>query len=620
MYKEHKKRMILAIILSLFYALTISCSESDNGSGSNTPGIPEGVQATAGNECSFINWIPSENATSYNIYWNTSPGITASDNEIVNTTSPYCHIDLSNCTTYYYAVTAVNIDGNSGLSEEVSATPDAAYADVPSAPENLQAEKGDQCATLTWDPAELAVSYNIYWSNTPGVTKTDNAVLSVSSPFVHEGLTNYTEYYYAVTAVGFEGESGLSEEVSVTPSLLFTDFIQKIQATDPGDNHNFGHSVAINGDYAIVGSPNEDEGGAGAGAAYIFHRTGEDTWDTGIKIVANDAQSNDGFGIAVAIDGDYAIVGADGEDGGMGDPMSNAGAAYIFRRTGENTWDTGVKITAIDAQSGDLFGQSAAISGDYAIVGAYGEDGGSGNPMSHAGAAYIFHRTGEDTWDTGIKIVANDAQMGDYFGISIAICGDYAIVGAYNEDAGGGSAGAAYIYRRLDVNIWDSGVKIMAPDPQDVDLFGNSVAISGDYAIVGAYDEDGGSGDPYPSAGAAYIYRRIGPNTWDAGIKIMAPDAQVGDYFGHSVSISEDHAIVSSYNEDSGGDAAGAAYIFRRTDLNSWSNGIKIMAIDAQASDWFGISASISGDYAIVGASYEDAAGTNAGAAYFFKK
>jgi hypothetical protein len=167
--------------------------------------------------------------------------------------------------------------------------------------------------------------------------------------------------------------------------------------------------------------------------------------------MAPDAQVLDRFGSSVGISGDYAIVGARFGDGGYGDPIENAGAAYVFRRTGVNTWDTtGVKITAPDAQTDDRFGSSVGISGDYAIVGASGEDGGDGDPLSDAGAAYVFHRTGVNTWDAGIKIMAPDVQASDRFGDSVAISGDYAIIGAYAEDGGDGdpleNAGAAYIY------------------------------------------------------------------------------------------------------------------------------------------------------------------------------
>jgi hypothetical protein len=230
----------------------------------------------------------------------------------------------------------------------------------------------------------------------------------------------------------------------------------------------------------------------------VFRRTGTNTWDTGVKLLASDREADDGFGNSVAISGDYAIVGAWFEDGGDLD----VGAAYVFRRIGPNNiWDTGVKLTASDAWGADWFGCSVSTSGDYAIVGAYGEDAGG----LDAGAAYVFRRTGPDNvWDAGVKLLASDAQAGDWFGHSVSISGDYAIVGAFNEDAGGSSAGAAYVFQRTGTNTWDTGVKLLASDAQASDYFGYSVAISGDYAIVGATLEDAGGAD----AGAAYVYIR----------------------------------------------------------------------------------------------------------------
>lgn len=407
----------------------------------------------------------------------------------------------------------------------------------------------------------------------------------------------------------------------------------KVTASDAQSGDGHGRAVAISGDYAIVGASYED-GSIGEeldrGAAYVYHRTAIDTWEQGIKLVALDAQTADRFGCSVAIHGDYAIVGACDEDGPSADKFDDRGAAYIYHRTGADSWDDVSKLYAPYAQAGDHFGVSVSISGDYAIVGASGEDGGNGDPIRGAGAAYIYCRTGVDAWDRGTKVVAPDAQVGDGFGVSVAISGDYAIVGAHGEDGGSGDpltyAGAAYVFGRTGANTWDSGTKLVALDAQSSDLFGASVAISGDYAIVGAEHDDGGSGDPLRGAGAAYVFYRTGGNAWDSGTKLVAPDTQADDFFGFSVAISGDHAIVGAMGEDGGGGdplrSAGAAYVFHRTGANAWDSGTKLVAPDAQADDKFGISVAISGDYAIVGAHSEDGGSGNpypgAGAAYIY--
>ena len=276
------------------------------------------------------------------------------------------------------------------------------------------------------------------------------------------------------------------------------------------------------------------------------------------------------------------------------------------------------KIMASDKEASDNFGYSVSISGDgnTAIVGARLEDTGGND----AGAAYIFTRSGS-TWTEQQKIQASDPQEDDWFGFSVSISGDgnTVIVGSRLEDTGGGDAGAAYIFTRSG-STWTEQQKIQSSDKQAGDNFGYSVSISGDgnTAIVGAHDEDTGGND----AGAAYIFTRSG-STWTEQQKIQASDKEISDFFGHSVSISGDGntVIVGAIYEDTGAGNAGAAYIFTRSG-STWTEQQKIQASDKQANDYFGQSVSISGDgnTVIVGADREDTGGTDAGAAYIFTR
>ena len=155
------------------------------------------------------------------------------------------------------------------------------------------------------------------------------------------------------------------------------------------------------------------------------------------KLLASDAQSGDGFGFRVAISGNTAIVGAAG---------NSAGAAYVLQRDqgGVGNWGQVKKLTASDAKPGDLFGLSVAISGDTAVVGAFQRDTGV---VGDAGAAYVFQRDqgGAGNWGQVKKLTATDAQAGDLFGQGAAVSGDTAVVGAPNEGTGGFLAGAAYV-------------------------------------------------------------------------------------------------------------------------------------------------------------------------------
>jgi hypothetical protein len=438
--------------------------------------------------------------------------------------------------------------------------------------------------------SRLTLNSNTYTANGP-----------VSKFFVNEAGT------YEVSAAGSNAYAIVKKTVAAPITLTEADIAwkdytqadtteQKIQATDAASQDYFGWSASISGDYAIVGAQYKN---IGIGAAYIYTRNGT-SWGSEQKITATDAASQDEFGWSVSISGDYAIVGATKKN-------SATGAAYIYTRSG-TIWGSEQKLQATDAASQDKFGWSVSISGDYAIVGALNDD-------SEKGAAYIYTRDpSTGVWGGEQKITAGVRQNSDQFGYSVSIDGDYAIVGARYEDEGAVDAGAAYIYKRdASTGVWGSEQKLHATDAASQDQFGYSVSIDGDYAIVGTPYEDTG----FTNAGAAYIYKR-NPSTgvWGNEQKIQASDKQTQDYFGESVSISGDYAIVGARNEDPGGTTnAGSAYIFKR-DGTTWSEIKKIQASDRDASDEFGYSVSISGDYAIVGARQEN---SSAGAAYIYK-
>jgi len=187
------------------------------------PVAPSVVTAFGGNAQVAISWGIVPGATSYNIYWSTTPGVTiVTGTKIAGVTSPYTHTGLTNGTPYYYIVTAVNGYGESVASSEVSATP-AASGTPPSAPSGVKAAPGNAQVAISWGIVPGATSYNIYWSTTPGVTiVTGTKIAGVTSPYTHTGLTNGTPYYYIVTAVNGYGESVASSEVSATPAASGT--------------------------------------------------------------------------------------------------------------------------------------------------------------------------------------------------------------------------------------------------------------------------------------------------------------------------------------------------------------------------------------------------------------
>ena len=395
--------------------------------------------------------------------------------------------------------------------------------------------------------------------------------------------------------------------------------VKKLVASDAQMLDYFGGSVGVGGDVAIVGAGHEDTSGAEAGAAYIFERDsgGINAWGEVKKLMSSDAQAGDQFGYSVAVAGDVAVVGAYKDDDGG----TNSGAVYIFERNlgGVNAWGEVKKLTASDAQENDEFGISVAVWGDVVVVGVRREDDGG----SDSGAAYIFERNsgGVNAWGEAKKLIASDAQAGDNFGWSVAVVGDVALVGAYLEDAGGANAGAAYIFERNadGINAWGEVKKLTASDAQDGDYFGRSVSMEGDIVIVGADGEDAGGS----FAGAAYIFERNagGINGWEEVKKLTATDAQAGGKFGHSVAVAGDVAFVGANGDDDNGSQAGAAYVLSVSyETKEFREIVKKISSDTQLHGHFGWAVAVDGDVAVIGAKYEDAVGNNSGTAYILER
>ena len=341
------------------------------------------------------------------------------------------------------------------------------------------------------------------------------------------------------------------------------------------------------------------------------------------KITAPDGADGDQFGISVSVSGDTAIIGAYGDDDENNGSLSS-GSAYIFEKNNGDEWIETQKLTVSDGEKSDWFGYSVSISGDTAIIGAYGDD----DNNDDSGSAYIFEKNSGDEWMKTQKITAPDGGTGDYFGYSVSVSGDTAIIGAYGDDTNiGDDSGSAYIFEKNSGDEWMKTQKITASSVDEEDYFGYSVSVSGDTAIIGAYgDDDTNIGS---DSGSAYIFER---NTDDDGNwpatetqKLIAPDGERSDQFGISVSVSGDTAIIGANRDDTNiGSDSGSAYIFERNtdDNGNWLTIPlqKLTASDGAESDYFGYSVSISGDTAIIGAYGDDDNGAETGSAYIFKK
>jgi hypothetical protein len=342
----------------------------------------------------------------------------------------------------------------------------------------------------------------------------------------------------------------------------------KLVPTDSAASADFGEGVAIDGDVALGGAPDDDGAANNAGAAYVFRRTGT-TWAQEQKLLASDAASNDHFGQVVSIDGVLAVVGAPDDD----DAGSRSGSAYVYRFDG-TSWNQEQKLVAPDAAASDRFGWSVGISGDTIAIGAKFDD----DTIGDSGSAYVFRVSGT-TWSMEQKLNATVPASIAQFGDAIAIDGDTVVVGAWQDDSLGFFTGAAFVFRRVGT-VWSQEQKLIASDAADFRWFGRSVGVVGDLIAVGAYGDDAGGSD----AGAAYVFR-FGGATWTEEQKLTASDATSNDRMGWSIGVHPEVIVVGADSADNGAAlGAGAVYVYRNI-AGVWHEEIKPELPDQASGD-----------------------------------
>ena len=385
-------------------------------------------------------------------------------------------------------------------------------------------------------------------------------------------------------------------------------------ATLTAANNEFGYSVAVAGDIAVIGMPDDDESGLDSEAALVFSRV-DGVWTQKYWLRPGDdagVVKHHGFGSSIAFDGETIVVGAPFDD-------SKKGAAYLFVKPGDG-WDNPngtdpvdltdpAKLTAPNAAVGDEFGYSVAMDGNTVVVGAYSDDSTDtdGNTVANSGSAYVFTKPG-NAWvstSTAATLTASDAAAGDEFGSSVAVDGNTIVVGASGDD---GDAleftGSAFVFVKPNGG-WVStstAAKLIAYTRGNQDYFGRSVAIDGDTTVVGADGQESNKGSAFvfaePSGGWV--------NKTETA-KLTASVRSGGHRFGFSVALDGDTVVVGAYGEAS---SRGSAYAFTMPGTG-WATGAEtaqLTASDAADNDRFGSSVAIDGDTVVVGAQNNDTA------------
>jgi len=287
--------------------------------------------------------------------------------------------------------------------------------------------------------------------------------------------------------------------------------------------------------------------------------------------------------------------------------VSDSGAAYVFEKIG-GVWAQTAKLTAADGAAFDWFGFSVAVSGNTAVIGSVFDD----DRGTASGSAYVFEKFGA-LWSQTAKLTAADGAHSDEFGFSVALSGNTAVIGVKGGDGLVADSGSAYVFEKIG-GVWTQSAKLTAADGAEGDQFGYSVAVSGDTAVIGAFlDNDLGS-----NSGSAYVFEKIG-GVWTQSAKLTAADGAEHDQFGFSVAVSGDTAVIGSRNGDGLVANSGSAYVFEKFG-GLWSQTTKLTASDGTQFNEFGFSVALSGDTAVIGARGDDDRGTASGSAYVFEK
>lgn len=388
--------------------------------------------------------------------------------------------------------------------------------------------------------------------------------------------------------------------------------IAKLSPLDAEDNDNFGNSVAVDGNFALIGAVRDDNNqGNGAGSAYVFERKPDGTWIQTDMLTSPNTDSFVEFGFSVDLSGNYAVIGAPQAETGIFD--NETGEAYIFEVQEDGSWDLVSELIGNDTDSGHEFGCSVSISGSFILIGACGDDQ-NGN---FAGSAYIFGRQNDGTWIQQAKLLPDDGAAADYFAVSVSLSNGRALIGASHNDDNGDASGAAYIFEQQDDGSWMQTSKLLSNDGQSLDLFGYSVALTTNLALIGAVNDDNGLDLGY--RGSAYVFELQNNGTWSETAKLnTSAEENMGLIFGNAVALSENVALIGAYDDN--GVTPGSAYGFERQPDGTWEETSTLLAADGVRGDLFGISVALSENFFVIGASYDDDNGNNAGLAYVFDR
>ena len=395
------------------------------------------------------------------------------------------------------------------------------------------------------------------------------------------------------------------------------------EAMTPVKNGLTGVTSAVSGGWAIVASPQKDNGTRKGVGGVTFYQLSDGQWNIFQEVLPNTASELGNFGTSVAIDGNTAVITAIGDHQGA----LFSGAVYVYNYDFlQKSWELTTKLKASDLGIGKRYGQSVDILEDVIVVGSYNADGAT----TKSGAVYIYKRV-NDEWQEQQKLFAGTGQSNDYFGHHIKILNNnYLAIGAYNADGAEERSGVVYVFKQIEGN-WIEQAKLFDSEGESSDLFGYSLTFVPELRNI--TNSEGFPGILFIGApgtqhenkktGSVYLYTEK-TSGWQLGMKLLEPEADHNDHFGISISANRQGGLfvgASRTNNDTNLNA-GRVYLYQTLFGNGTavSANVKLSPDFVNAYDQFGTYVTTDDENIIIGSPYADTNGlTNSGGIHFFR-
>lgn len=380
---------------------------------------------------------------------------------------------------------------------------------------------------------------------------------------------------------------------------------QKVQVISPAElreSSSFGSSLSVDRDVLIIGAPNATQEGISSGMAFIFRYSNtKEIWVKEGVLIPESPEDDDFFGRSVSTSEKYAVVGNDRDDVGFN---IAAGSVSVYKFDSKSlTWNHHQRLVPSDSHPNQNFGTSVSVDGDILLIGAQGDD----QNGESSGAAYIFSlNLDTGLWEEVQKLMAEDGDDFDWFGGSLALARDSAVIGAMFDEEKGESSGSVYLFDRQPLSgEWVQQQKLFPNDAGPDMLFGNSVAISGGNVLVGSrWADSGGLSD----TGRAYVFSRSDDlDPWGEAHVIDNPSPGSFDNFGFSVALVGSNVVIGSIWDRIDASRVGAAFLFRIAETGDViEQAQKFSSLDPAEDDDFGASVALTETFIFVGVRGDD--------------